>query len=313
MILVRGLWTNLFRKKQIAKPILLFTLKMAKSSFEYVKNFEIDDTLIPNTWIVVRIDGKCFHKFSDDHDFTKPNDLRAIKLMNYAAFTVIKEFNDLLMAYGQSDEYSFIFKKDSKLYKRRAAKLLTTINSKFSSTYVYYWSKFFGEQRLKYPPTFDGRIVLYPSEENLIDYMKWRQADVHINNLYNTTFWTLVLEGKLSPMQAEKRLCGTLSADKNEILFSEFNINYNNEPEIFRRGTLLLRKMVLDSCNDKLKTLIVDTHCDMLKNKFWEEHACLLSLKSSQQKLMYKGPITEIIEEQLLNADNKKISKSDNY
>ncbi|CAH2066918.1 unnamed protein product, partial [Iphiclides podalirius] len=72
--------------------------------------------------------------------------------------------------------------------------------------------------------------------------MKWRQADVHINNLYNTTFWTLVQEGKLSPAQAEQRLCGTVSGDKNEILFKEFKINYNNEPEIFKRVGSLDRR-----------------------------------------------------------------------
>lgn len=182
-------------------PIPFIIPKMAKSSFEYVKNFELDDTLLPNSWIVVRLDGKCFHKFSEDHNFSKPNDLRALRLMNYAAFVVLREFHDLLMAFGQSDEYSFVFKKQSTLYKRRASKLLTTINSKFSTSYVYYWSKFFDQEKLKYPPTFDGRIVLYPSDENLIDYMKWRQADVHINNLYNTTFWNLVLNGNLSPAQ----------------------------------------------------------------------------------------------------------------
>jgi hypothetical protein len=30
---------------------------MAKSKFEYVKKFEQDVTLLPNTWLVVRIDG----------------------------------------------------------------------------------------------------------------------------------------------------------------------------------------------------------------------------------------------------------------
>ncbi|CAG4998731.1 unnamed protein product [Parnassius apollo] len=280
---------------------------MAKSSFEYVKTFELSDTLLPNTWIVVRLDGKCFHKFSEDHNFTKPNDVRALKLMNYAAFTVFREFNDLLMAFGQSDEYSFVFKKHCTVYKRRAAKLVSTITSKFSASYVFYWSKFFGEEQLKYPPSFDGRIVLYPSEENLIDYMKWRQADVHINNLYNTTFWTLVKEGKLSPAQAEKRLCGTVSGDKNEILFKEFNINYNDEPEIFKRGTLLLKKHINMNESYKCVSVIVDVHDDMLKEKFWTYHKDLLFMKS-KQNFIYDGPITEIISEQL---QEKYISKSD--
>ncbi|KAJ8729364.1 hypothetical protein PYW08_000945 [Mythimna loreyi] len=289
--------TNFLRRKLFSQIALQQIHKMAKSSFEYVKKFELDDTLLPNSWIVVRLDGKCFHKFSEEHNFAKPNDIRALKLMNYAAFTVLREFNDLLMAFGQSDEYSFIFKKSTTLYKRRAAKLLTTINSKFSTSYVFYWKKFFEEEPLKYPPTFDGRVVLYPNDENLIDYMKWRQADVHINNLYNTTFWTLVLKGNLSPSQAEKRLCGTVSADKNEILFKEFLINYNNEPEIFKRGTLLMRKSIFHNNLDKHSNVIVDTHDDMLKDRFWKEHSSLL-LNKPKESMMYVGPITDIISEQ---------------
>ncbi|KAL0849293.1 hypothetical protein ABMA28_013618 [Loxostege sticticalis] len=278
--------------------------KMAKSTFEYVKTFETNDALLPNTWIVIRIDGKCFHKFAEDHNFSKPNDLRALKLMNYSAFTVFKEFDDLLLAFGQSDEYSFVFKKHSTLYKRRASKLLTTVNSKFSSSYVFYWNKYFGDQELKYPPTFDSRVILYPSEENLVDYMKWRQADVHINNLYNTAFWNLVLQGKLTPSQAEKRLCGTVSADKNEILFKEFNINYNNEPAIFRRGTLLIRKTTANEKLGKTTKVIVDIHDDMLKDKFWKEHSVVLLDKCPKHSLLYEGPITEIILEQLSAKNN---------
>lgn len=31
---------------------------MANSNFEYVRTFEMEDKIIPNVWIVVRIDGK---------------------------------------------------------------------------------------------------------------------------------------------------------------------------------------------------------------------------------------------------------------
>lgn len=34
---------------------------------------------------------------------------------------------------------------------------------------------------------------------------------------------------------------GTLAADKNEILWSRFGINYNNEPEIYKKGSVVLR------------------------------------------------------------------------
>jgi tRNA(His) 5'-end guanylyltransferase len=130
-------------------------------------------------------------------------------------------------------------------------------------------------------PSFDGRAVCYPSDFNLRDYMSWRQVDCkfckqglptmtlnptegeltqiyllrcildqlqvsdsdagHINNLYNTTFWALVQQGGMEARAAEQKLSGTYSADKNEILFKEFGINYNNEPECFKKGTVLYR------------------------------------------------------------------------
>jgi tRNA(His) guanylyltransferase len=46
----------------------------------------------------------------------------------------------------------------------------------------------------------------------------------------------------LTPQEADKRLKGTFSKDKHEILFSECgNINYNNCDEIFKRGSILIR------------------------------------------------------------------------
>lgn len=49
---------------------------MACSRYEYVKDYELDDKILPNVWIVVRIDGKSFHKFTKAHNFEKPNDAR---------------------------------------------------------------------------------------------------------------------------------------------------------------------------------------------------------------------------------------------
>lgn len=89
----------------------------------------------------------------------------------------------------------------------------------------------------------------------------------HINNLYNTTFWAMVQQGGMSNTDAEQELkvqpllskCGarvrlknvwfidvsqgTVSADKNEILFKRFGINYNNEEEIYKKGSVLYRQV----------------------------------------------------------------------
>ncbi|UPX13382.1 tRNA(His) guanylyltransferase [Ascochyta rabiei] len=215
---------------------------MANSKYGYVRSFEQPDVLLSNTWIVVRIDGRGFSKLTTKYKFVKPNDRDALDLMNEAAEAVMKELPDLVIAYGNSDEYSFVFHKDCMLFERRASKLTTTIVSTFTSYYVFLWSKYFHQKPLTPPlPSFDGRAVCYPSDANLRDYMSWRQVDCHINNLYNTTFWTLVQQGGMGPQEAEQRLSGTVSADKNEILFKEYGINYNNEPECFKKGTILYR------------------------------------------------------------------------
>lgn len=251
---------------------------MAKSRFEYVKTFEQSDTLLKNCWIVIRIDGKGFHKFCTAHDFTKPNDERALNLMSLAAVHVMQDFNEILIAYGQSDEYSFVFKRDSSIYDRRKDKLISYVASLFTSAYIFNWQYVFKDTvPLKYPPVFDARAVLYPTDENLRDYLSWRQADVHVNNLYNTSFWNLVASG-LTNNEAEVRLRGTLSSDKNEILFKEFNINYNNEPIMFRKGTTLLRKKV-KLADGKSLSLIVPVFEDMIGDKFWETHTELLDSK----------------------------------
>ena len=81
---------------------------------------------------------------------------------------------------------------------------------------------------------------MYPSIKNLRDYLSWRQADCHINNLYNTVFWSLVQKAGLNTNAAQERLKGTLAGEKNEILFSEFGLNYNNELAQFKKGTTII-------------------------------------------------------------------------
>ena len=85
----------------------------------------------------------------------------------------------------------------------------------------------------------------------------------HINNLYNTVFWALVQQGKKTVREAhaELNVCtisitlfcpradqpvllhlfqGTVSSQKNDILFDRFGVNYNTIDEMYRRGTILI-------------------------------------------------------------------------
>ncbi|GJN70464.1 tRNA(His) guanylyltransferase [Purpureocillium lilacinum] len=280
---------------------------MANSKFEYVRNFEQQDSLLPNTWIVVRIDGRGFTKMCAKYGFEKPNDRRALDLMNAAAKAVVTDLPEITIGYGISDEYSFVFHKSCSLFERRASKLVSTIVSTFTANYVYSWPTYFPDDPLTYPlPTFDGRAVVYPSVQNLRDYLSWRQVDCHINNLYNTTFWALIQLGGLDNKEAEKTLAGTLASDKNEILFSRFHINYNNEPEMYKKGSVIFRdyelvdadsNQVAQEMDDlaepvqqsktqaekdkkrRSKARVVVEHLDIIKDDFWDRRPWILSGK----------------------------------
>ena len=59
-------------------------------------------------------------RFSTKYGFEKPNDKRALDLMNAAARAVVSELPDITIAYGVSDEYSFVFHKTCALFERRS-------------------------------------------------------------------------------------------------------------------------------------------------------------------------------------------------
>lgn len=217
-----------------------------------------------------------YNRFTKAHHFQKPNDLRALNLMDHAAQAVMASYSDVLLSFGQSDEYSFLFRKNTMLYGRRSSKLLSTVVSLFTSAYIMNWHHFFDTPlpQEDIPPSFDGRIVLYPTEKEVRDYFAWRQVDTHINNLYNTTFWALIQEDGLSTEQAHSALKGTSSSQKQEMLFSKFNINYNNIEPQFRKGTTICRSQP-DPGGIKLKGAdavpLLILHCDIISGSFWSE------------------------------------------
>lgn len=58
-------------------------------------------------------------RFSDEHGFEKPNDSQALELMNRCAESVMTDFTDIVLAYGQSDEFSFVLRRETTLFSRR--------------------------------------------------------------------------------------------------------------------------------------------------------------------------------------------------
>ena len=167
--------------------------------------------------------------------------------MNQAAAAVMADWGDAVLAFGESDEYSFVLPRSCSTYSRRSSKISTTIASSFAANFVFHLPRFFPDTPLRAPPAFDARCVCYPTLRAVSDCIRWRQVDTHINSLHNEIFWALVLLGALPPWcnvclrqepnvylptggmpndDASKLLAGTVSEQKHELLFSRFGINY---------------------------------------------------------------------------------------
>ncbi|XP_017978885.1 PREDICTED: tRNA(His) guanylyltransferase 1 isoform X1 [Theobroma cacao] len=275
----RSFWNE---HASLLKELGGFSEDCVKINPDYIRSFLFESKLMPSTWIVIRIDGCHFHRFSDVHEFNKPNDKQALDLMNLCAVAVLEEFQDIIFSYGVSDEYSFVLKKNSQLYQRRASEIVSAIVSFFSSMYVMKWKDVFPMKELKYPPSFDGRAVCYPSAEILRDYLAWRQVDCHINNQYNTCFWSLVKSGKCKS-EAQSCLKGTQAREKNELLLKEFGIDYNTLPLMFRQGSSVFRvktekTSILENSTSvgKAQTKIVTEYCNTIEQSFWEANPSIL-------------------------------------
>lgn len=152
-------------------------LKMAGSQFEYTREYEQWNALLPQTYIVVRVDGRGFSKFADTHGWAKPWDDRALRLAESAAKECMSQIPECTFAYGQSDEFSFLLPASTRSFERREQKLITTFASAFAAAYSALYPKHFDGSEMQSYPSFDARAACFPSRKAVRDYFSWRQAD----------------------------------------------------------------------------------------------------------------------------------------
>ena len=225
--------------------------------------------------------------------------------MDHCAKSLLEQLKPhILLSYGFSDQFSFVLDRSSDFCGRNLTDILSVLVSSFTSNYVFNWRTYFDKQ-LKYAPAFKGTTLLLPNEESLVSYLLTKQHECYILNLNSTLYSALVgryrrydlnesdgyklvehqIGGELPPenkgeTQKNARLPlsneDALSLIKNEIdsvskinefLFKEYGINYNNEPELFRKGSLIRldpKTSRLDSYHLKLNGKFL---CSLLPEK----------------------------------------------
>lgn len=197
-----------------------------------MKEFEVYSSLkVPkNSKIIVRLDGRSFHKLARDLNLSKPYDDDFYQIMSEICRDLFEEFS-AQFAYTFSDEISLLLNNIP--FGGRIEKINSVMASFAASSFVMHY-----DMNFKKPPSFDSRIIPI-NDEDILDYFKWRQDESWRNcvNSHGISY----LKSKYSNAEANDKINGMNLSDIHEFLF-ENGINLNDVETYKKRGIAVYRK-----------------------------------------------------------------------
>lgn len=186
-----------------------------------------DQYVLPNVYMVARIDGRGFTKLTKEkHDFARPFDIRFKQMMQETTMHLMNCGFKVIYGYTQSDEISLLFDLQENGFARKIRKYNSVLAGEASAKFSVL---------LQDVGSFDCRISQLPSKELVVDYFRWRHEDAHRNSLNAHCYWLLRDQGQTA-IEATQLINGKSIAYKNELLF-ENEINFNELPSWQKRGT----------------------------------------------------------------------------
>lgn len=185
-----------------------------------------DRCIIPNMYIVARIDGRSFTRLTKDvHKFKAPFDETFRDYMTETVKHLMSCGFSIVYGFTESDEISLLFDLEEKSFSRKERKYLSILAGEASAKF----STLLGSVA-----AFDCRLSELPTKQLVIDYFRWRNEDAHRNALNAHCYWMLRRKG-LSYAKATRELEGLSKSEKNELLFQN-GINFNDTPNWQKRG-----------------------------------------------------------------------------
>lgn len=217
-----------------------------KTLSDRMKEYEAvsDIKLTKRTPVIARIDGRAFHTYTRGLD--KPFDEIFQEAMGFVCDNLLQTVQGCKLAYTQSDEISLLITDWEKIntdsyFDYRIQKMASILAS--SST--MYFNQFVMElvlsgtldektkaiwERKMNKAMFDARVFNLPKEE-VCNYFIWRQEDASRNSVQSLG------RSKFS----YKQMLNKSNDEVQDMLFKEYNINWNNIPTKWKRGYCLYK------------------------------------------------------------------------
>jgi len=210
-------------------------------------------TLMPHSYTILRVDGRAFHTYL--RRATKPYDFDFMYDMKEVGKVLCSEVSGTVFAYGQSDEISLLLcdtEPQSEPWFGGVVQKMASVSASIATAALM-------EQRGTYGrPHFDARVFTVPHAE-VPNYFIWRQQDAVRNSI------SMLAQSKFSQSQLYRKNVN----DMQEMLFTEFGINWNDVREDAKRGWVVrkaTRMAPVEYVHKGTKEVITETAV----RSFWE-------------------------------------------
>lgn len=206
-----------------------------------LKSYEAQETarkFIPGVPIYARVDGRGFSKFTQDME--RPFDARMQAAMIYALQYVVDK-SHASIGYHQSDELSLAWTNQDHTaepwFGGKIHKLTSVLASMVTIAFVEGIMNNFPnwQELLLRMPHFDCRVFQVPNLDELANCFLWRNLDATKNAISQAAHHYF----------SHAELQGKSGAQKQEMLFQQHSINFNDYPASFKRGTFVRKETVM--------------------------------------------------------------------
>ncbi len=196
-----------------------------------LEKVETGRRLFPQIPIVARLDGRSFSKLTKGMD--RPFDRKFSKIMQNVTLYMVQQTN-ALCGYTQSDEISLVWLIDAPksqiFFNGKVQKMVSVLAGMCSAKFIM--ELFFEFPMIEAIPHFDCRVWNVPTVKDAVDVFTWRERDATKNSI------SMLAQAHFSHKQLHKKHTG----DMQDMLMSlDPPINWNNQPEFFKRGSYFQR------------------------------------------------------------------------
>lgn len=204
-----------------------------------MKRYEQAETgrqFMPLLPIMARIDGRCFSTFT--RGMTRPFDLNMQNTMIHTTTALVEELG-AVAGYTQSDEITLAFQtstlKSQHIFDGKVFKMTSIAASLATSIFIEEARKHWPEKITAGPVCFDARFWQVPNRSEAANTFLWRENDATKNAI------SMAARTMFSPKQMHQKSGNELQ----EMMFQEHQVNFNDYPTRFKRGTFILRRKLL--------------------------------------------------------------------